>query len=335
MRRTNFLFELSGEHPSLPLAELNACLFTICKNFEFLENGPGFAIVRMDENDLYPTISRLALTHRVGEYLGSCRLDELKTFLIHLEIGPGSAAVRVKRYGGAGSPELANNISRCVGEVISRTNKIDLTEPEQIIRVILGERLHFHIEKALVDRDQFERRHVRSRPFFSPVSLHPCYARALVNLTRIRPGETLLDPFCGTGGIVLEASLMGVRVIGTDASKEMIEGCKANLEHFGAPWLCLERMDVGEVVEKFYEVDAVATDPPYGRSATTLKESVETLHKRGLEAIGKVLKSEGRAGIILPYQCNHTASLFLEQTHVQRVHRSLQRHYCLLRRRGL
>jgi tRNA (guanine10-N2)-dimethyltransferase len=166
------------------------------------------------------------------------------------------------------------------------------------------------------------------------VSLHPRYARALVNLTQVLEGQTLLDPFCGTGGLLLEAALMGVRALGSDASPEMIEGCRENMAHFGARWQRLEVLDIGEVAEAFGAVEAVATDPPYGRSASTRREPVRELHERGLRAVQDVLKPSRLAGVVLPYPCGGTEGLRLEQEHVQRVHRSLDRHYCLLRRPG-
>lgn len=334
MRAIPYLFELSGEHPTLPFAELDACVRIAHGSNGAVGRGLGFAIYAMSEKAMLEAISRLALTHRAGEYLGSCYPGELEVFLSRLRLGPGSVAVRVKRFGGQGSPSQANDTMRRVGEVISRTHRIDLTRPDHDLRIFISDRFHFHVQRAVVDRDQYERRHVRSRPFFSPVSLHPRYARALVNLTMVKKGDTLLDPFCGTGGILLEAAMVGARAIGSDASKEMVQGCRANLGHFEAEHERLEVLDIGEVPDAFHEVDAVATDPPYGRSASTMREPVRELHDRGLDVIGQVLKEGGRAGVVLPYACSGRGALDLEEAHVQRVHRSLDRHYCILRKRA-
>ena len=53
--------------------------------------------------------------------------------------------------------------------------------------------------------------------------------RALVNMSGAIPGEWILDPFCGTGGTLIEASLIGCRAAGTDADPEMIAGSRINL----------------------------------------------------------------------------------------------------------
>jgi hypothetical protein len=51
------------------------------------------------------------------------------------------------------------------------------------------------------------------------------------------PGEWILDPFCGTGGTLIEAALIGCREAGTDADLEMIAGSRKNLL---PPWPLLQ-----------------------------------------------------------------------------------------------
>ncbi len=47
---------------------------------------------------------------------------------------------------------------------------------------------------------------------------HPQMIRALMNIIKIQKGETLLDPFVGSGTAVLEAQVLGVNAIGIDIS---------------------------------------------------------------------------------------------------------------------
>ncbi|MBU4331643.1 hypothetical protein KKD19_01310 [Patescibacteria group bacterium] len=47
---------------------------------------------------------------------------------------------------------------------------------------------------------------------------HPQMIRALLNIINIKRGETLLDPFVGSGTAVLEAQLLGINGIGIDIS---------------------------------------------------------------------------------------------------------------------
>jgi tRNA (guanine10-N2)-dimethyltransferase len=206
MSETKFLFELSGEHPTLPSAELRACL-EISDGAGRIQEGEGYSICSLPPSKIHWVISRLALTHRAGRYLGASALDGIKNFSESLDLPQGTISVRVKRFKGGGSPEQANTVMRKVGEGVSKSRKVDLTNPDIRLRVILSDQLHFFLDEFQVDREQYESRHVRDRPFFSPVSLHPRFARALVNLTQVREGDILLDPFCGTGGSSVPISL--------------------------------------------------------------------------------------------------------------------------------
>lgn len=47
---------------------------------------------------------------------------------------------------------------------------------------------------------------------------HPQMVKALINIMRLKPGETILDPMMGSGTVLIEACLMGVKSIGVDAS---------------------------------------------------------------------------------------------------------------------
>jgi putative methyltransferase (TIGR01177 family) len=98
------------------------------------------------------------------------------------------------------------------------------------------------------------------RNFFHPSALDPRLCRIMVNLARVRENDLILDPFCGTGGILLEAQRMGIRTIGLDVVKKMCGGAKKN--------------GVEEVVQcdslkmpiKKLSSHAIVTDIPYGIS---------------------------------------------------------------------
>ena len=47
------------------------------------------------------------------------------------------------------------------------------------------------------------------RPFFRPVSLEPRLARAAVNIAAGVDEGYVVDPMCGTGGILIESALTG------------------------------------------------------------------------------------------------------------------------------
>ncbi len=62
---------------------------------------------------------------------------------------------------------------------------------------------------------------------------HPQMVRALANIMGLQPGETLLDPFIGSGTTAVEGALLGLKTIGYDISPlcVLISKVKANAVH--------------------------------------------------------------------------------------------------------
>ncbi len=108
----------------------------------------------------------------------------------------------------------------------------------------------------------------------------PLEARALVNIAGARPDATVVDPMCGTGGLLLEAGLVGADVVGGDAQEKMVRGTRRNLRHVldgdGHPapdrypaagdWDCF-RADAARLPLADGAADAVVFDAPYGRQS--------------------------------------------------------------------
>jgi tRNA (guanine10-N2)-dimethyltransferase len=329
-----FLFELSGEHPTLPSAEALACVEAESPDHSASGEGPGYHIFRFDRNHAPRIAKRVALTHRLGRYLGACDLSDLERFLNGLELPEGSISIRAKRFEqNQLDIDIPALVKKCAG-ALTKGRNVDLERPDVPLRILISDRLHFFICDFEIDRKQFDIRKVGERPFFSPISLHPRYARTLVNLTRVRHGQTLLDPFCGTGGILIEASMIGAKVLGSDIAEEMAGGCVANLNHFQAPFDRIKVSDVGDIASVFGKVDVVATDPPYGRSASLWKEGKSSLYGRAMDAFVDTVKPEGKVGVVFPEPLeNSWDELVLSESHVQRVHRSLSRHYFIFTRK--
>ena len=93
-----------------------------------------------------------------------------------------------------------------------------------------------------------------------PGSLHPPLARALALLAGLRPGLTLIDPFCGTGTIPIEAKLAcpALKANGSDLEPEAVEAARRNAEKAGVE-VELEVRDAADMPA----ADRVATNPPW------------------------------------------------------------------------
>lgn len=327
--RPQFFFELSGESKDMPPAEAVRCMEAETESFSVVSQGPGYLVAEFDRRFLDPIADRIAMTHSMGRYLGTYDPDDLSN-LENAELPEGTFAVRGKRFEGMMRDADSQKMVRHIGGILSRRNDVNLREPDFIVRMQMCDRVHVYVEERVTDTDLLEKRKVGERPFFSPISLHPKYARALINLTGVKRGGTVLDPFCGTGGIVIEAAEMGMRAIASDFDPEMVDGCRENMMFYKMPIHDYDVLDIGEIGDRFHDVDAVCTDPPYGRSTKTGGEDIDEIYRRAGESIPKALRSGARAGVVLPHPMEFP-SMTLESMYVQRVHGSLSRHYHVFR----
>ncbi len=144
--------------------------------------------------------------------------------------------------------------------------------------------------------------------------LPPKLAQIMLNLANVSEKNVILDPFCGSGTVLSEASLFGIKkLIGSDISPKAVADTKTNLE-----WL--NKQTSGKDSEyKFFNVsateiaqfvpagsvDSVVTEPYLGPQRNlndirgTVKE-LEALYRASLAELYKVLKPEGRIVMLWP-----------------------------------
>ena len=99
-----------------------------------------------------------------------------------------------------------------------------------------------------------------AKPYRTSSSLSARLARALVNLVA-PPAQSILDPFCGTGSILLEAGALGLQPFGLDNNIKMVGMTRRNLAHFGYA----AQVELGDARACTQSADAIVTDLPYGR----------------------------------------------------------------------
>lgn len=330
------LFELSGEHPTLPAAEALA-LLGMQGSVKELMREDSLLLAEASKADVPALAHRLGLTHKISEALAEATADAGPILQAVQAIAPhvGSVfRVRCHRVGTHGKHLRPSALERDAGGVLAPGRRVEMEGPADVVRILLAERAHVALQLAEVDRTLFDARHVRHRPFFSPVSLHPRFARALVNLARVKPGDRVADPFAGTGGLLVEAGLVGAQVAGADLDPDMAEGAARVLRHYSLQGQVLVG-DVADTLRQLAPLDAIVSDPPYGRASTTAKEERTALYTRALAAMHAAVKPGGRIAVVFPDAAADKlapAGLVLEERHVQRVHRSLDRHFLVFRR---
>jgi len=150
----------------------------------------------------------------------------------------------------------------------------------------------------------------------------------MVNLAQPKKGDLILDPFCGTGGMLVEAGLIGCRVVGFDAKPHMLRGGLKNLKHYG---INLEGVAIADArFPPITKVDCVVTDPPYGRSASTLGTKTRLIVEDFLSGVADKLPGCAKICMASPEKIRigetaEDAGFKHLESHFVFVHRSLTR----------
>ena len=191
-----------------------------------------------------------------------------------------------------------------------------LTSPNAEILAIFSEKSLYIARTNVVYDSMLQQYRDESRPFVAAeISTSPKICRTLLNLSGARPGDTILDPFCGTGTLLMEAAMLGMRCIGVDIDADQVQGARSNLK-----WLAKdmgEKLDydivqgdsreLSSIVRK--QVDAVAFEPILGpiykmpplkeEAVRTIKE-LTTLYRKVLTEISVILRPDGRVAMTIP-----------------------------------
>jgi len=157
----------------------------------------------------------------------------------------------------------------------SGITNINLKNPDFEFIAYTAKEYYFGI-RIWKNTNKFIERRADKRPESHPTSMNPRFSRAMINLAN--PKKEVLDPFCGSGGTLLEAGMMGLNTIGIDIDNRMIERSRKNFEHYG---LKNYELVEGDALSWEKHVECVVTDVPYGRSSK-LKEELKGLIEKFL-----------------------------------------------------
>lgn len=145
--------------------------------------------------------------------------------------------------------------------------------------------------------------------------LPPKLAQILINLaTEGAKSGRLLDPFCGTGVVLQEASLMGYQVYGTDLSDKMINYSERNLSWLAGRYSDINQkpqLEEGDATKHQWKPapDFIASEiylghpmsqPPVEIKFRTEKESSEALLTSFLKNIAPQIKSGTCLALAIP-----------------------------------
>jgi len=342
---TRLFFYVSGEHATLPYAEVKAILQSEGFPYKNVEVSPQLLCLETDKGCLQPVVNRSGFTKICGVEIFRCKvkvgdiLEHAKELFYGKYVKEGeSFSVRVKKIDKRSSISVSR-LERTIGNIIlekAKDVKEKLTYPDKVFfGVITKDRFIFGQKFAEVSPKGLNMRTPNKRPFFHPSALSPKLARCMVNLARAKPGVTLLDPFCGTGSILIEARLIGCRALGSDLKPEMVRGSLRNLKYVKIPRIDLLTADARQL--PLSRVGCVSTDPPYSRSSSTFGLSVEELVSDFLSNVIDILPRGGYVSIALPsdfkvVDIGESVGYMCVENHLVREHKSLTREIAILKK---
>ncbi len=310
---------LSGEGTTIPAAEAKALFLAYDPDAKFVFPEKRIMIA---ESRAEPTLvaRRVAFARRVGVLLDDpadassmlrrkkVRLTAFRTTALKPEVVPG-------------------NLLRGIDA------EVDLVNPDYEVTVVDGEKRYFALTVPREMNQAWHLRRPRKRAFFHPSAIFPKLSRALVNLTRCREGQILLDPFAGTGSILLEAAEVGALPLASDQTGAMTRGSLANMKKFAQSWLGVIRADAFSL--PLTRVDAIATDTPYGRASSTRGSGATTIVETAIGRFPSLLRPGSRMVMMHPKDVpvHDTPKLAVEEEHHLYVHKRLTRAITILRRR--
>ena len=156
-----------------------------------------------------------------------------------------------------------------------------------------------------------------NRPFQdSSISLSPRIAKILVNLLGLSKNDTVLDPFCGTGTILIEALLLNHRAIGIEIDSKKVAGSRKNLrwvvektDYIKSNRFNVYKGDATNLKLPINSVHGIATEPillpkmlkyPDEKTARERLREAYDVYKYALRSMKKILKKDGRIAIVSP-----------------------------------
>lgn len=323
-------FLLSGENETLPFAELKAILES--EEYSYHVTGKLDQVVRLEADQMsakavqrrsaYTMASALELFTCQAQTSAIAQAADTTDFKNAINEGE-SFAVRIKRVKEYSAKNDIMNLERNLGRHILQNasgTKVNLKTPDKtFFGVLTSGKLVFGLKLTAITPKTFSERRPRKKPYFHPSAMPSKLARCMVNLARAKAGELVLDPFCGTGSVMVEAALVGCRVLGFDVQRRMAEGTRRNLKHFDIESEGLVIADSRKL--PLTRIDCVVTDPPYGKSSTTMKSTTKQIVEGFLGSALPLLGAGQLICIASPKTLNIT------QTGMELGYRHLESHF--------
>lgn len=193
------------------------------------------------------------------------------------------------------------DLQRVVGSAIVEKygKKVDLKNYEaEILAEVYGSKCFIGV---CLTNESLHKRFVKV--FEHPAAIKMPLAYAMLKLAKIKKSQRILDPFCGSGSIVIEAALVygkSIDIYSSDIEERFIEGAKQNAMAARVEGINFKVANANKLDEYYKHnfFDAIVTNPPYG--IRVKKKHLKWLYRNFLETAHSILKQDGRIVVITP-----------------------------------
>jgi len=299
--------------------------------------------------DNIESANRLAYTRKIYQFLFETNKKDLIKEIKKYDwqsIYKQNFCVRVHKFEGNSNlkeKDLASYIWRKL-----KKPKVKLINSKTSIGFFVTNKKIYVVKLVKELKQDFESRKAHKRPELHPTALNPKLARALLNIAGAE--KEIMDPFCGAGGILIEAGLINLKSIGYDLYKIMLKKAKINLDFYKIKNYKLINQDALKIKKRY---DYIVTDLPYGLNTSiwirkgsknkkiALKQTnerqkiknLEDFYLKFLRNLKRIIRK--RAVVIFPHYVDYRklikkAGLKVEKEFSQFIHRSLTRKIVVL-----
>ena len=295
--KNSFAFVLGREH-EICLEELKSVLSRFCFSFSIFRISGNIVFANMENistNDLKQIMQALGGTIKIFELVGSLS-NNITNQIAELIIKNKSIASNKINFGISCFNEIftrqqINSFAlgakkKLKGKIslrfVEAKDNLELSSIQTLKNDLDGKGLEFGIFNeeigilvALNNPEEWN-----NRDYGKPASdkysgmVPPKLARMMINIALGNDKNekpTIVDPFCGSGNIIMEAMMLGYDVIGSDISPKAVNDSRINIE-----WLLKQNTD-NSIQNTVFQADASSKD--YIEKLSTLDFQLSTRNK--------------------------------------------------------
>lgn len=196
--------------------------------------------------------------------------------------------------------------------------QILLRKTLDIVSVKYDSNYHFGPTIYVPDIVSFRARGIDKPVKRAEIAISPRLAKVLINISGVSRGKTLLDPFCGSGTIIIEGILASINCIGIDKNAKRVNEAERNLKwittgknqvNFGNYELRVGEARALHKILRGRLVDAIVTEPilipkltfrPKQNVAEKMLNKAAEVYSEALESMVRVLSRKGRIVLTVP-----------------------------------